>query len=159
MPREATELGPGRSADPTTRDVEAFEACRGSLLGLADRMRGVLGGGEAAVRGAGRRGGGRRVEVVPRRPSLSTVVPRLCLNELASARARREESRGDRLPEPVDWNETRLGPMERLEQISIAFLVLLQRLTPAERAVLLLHDVCHFDHAALAPRREEREPP
>lgn len=158
MPREATEPGPERSAHSTTRDVDAFEACRASLLGLAYRMLGELGRAEDAVQEAWLRWQGRRVEVDSPKAYLSTVVTRLCLNELESARARREESRGDRLPEPVDWNETRLGPMERLEQISIAFLVLLQRLTPAERAVLLLHDVFDFDHAEIAPMLEKSEP-
>jgi RNA polymerase sigma-70 factor (ECF subfamily) len=75
---------------------------------------------------------------------------RLCLNELDSARARKEESRGDRLPEPVDLEDFGLDRLEVLDQVSMAFLVLLQRLTPAERAVLLLHDVFALEHAEIA---------
>jgi RNA polymerase sigma-70 factor (ECF subfamily) len=81
---------------------------------------------------------------------LVTVITRLCLNELGSARARREESRADRLPEPVDLDSGGMARIERLEQVSMAFLVLLQRLSPAERAVLLLHDVFDFDHGEIA---------
>src|SRR5205814_2349487 len=79
---------------------------------------------------------------------LVTMVTRLCLNELDSAKTRRELARGDRLPEPVSLDEGALGRIEALEQVSMAFLVVLQRLTPAERAVLLLHDVFDFAHAA-----------
>jgi RNA polymerase sigma-70 factor (ECF subfamily) len=81
---------------------------------------------------------------------LVKIVTRLCLNELGSARARREEARGDRLPEPIDLDESGIGGVELLDQVSMAFLVLLQRLTPAERAVLLLHDVFDLSHAEIA---------
>jgi RNA polymerase sigma-70 factor (ECF subfamily) len=79
------------------------------------------------------------------------MVSRLCLDELGSARARREESRGDRLPEPIDLDRSGIGRFENLDQISMAFLVLLQRLTPAERAVFLLHEVFDMNHAEIAP--------
>src|SRR5262249_51156784 len=79
-----------------------------------------------------------------------TTVRRLCLSELASARARREESRGDRLPEPVDLDDAGMGRVEALDRVSMAFLVLLEGLTPAERAVLLLHEVFDFPHQEIA---------
>ena len=91
------------------------------------------------------------------RLAIVTLVTRLCINELDSARMRREESRGDRLPEPVDLDEGGIGRVEALEQISMAFLVVLQRLTPAERTVLLLREVFDFDYqeiAALVGRSE-----
>src|SRR5262245_12575507 len=157
MPREATEPGAEATASRTAREVDAFEACRASLLGLAYRMLGELGRAEDVVQEAWLRWQGRRVEVDSPKAYLSKVVTRLCLNELESARARREESRGDRLPEPMEWNEARLGPVERLEEISLAFLVLLQRLTPAERAVLLLHDVFDFGHSEIAAMLEKSE--
>src|SRR4051812_5243697 len=91
-----------------------------------------------------------RDEAASPKAYLITVVTRLCLNELGSARARREEARSDRLPEPIDLDEGGLGQVQKLEQLSMAFLVLLQRLTPAERAVLLLHEVFDFDHAEIA---------
>jgi RNA polymerase sigma-70 factor (ECF subfamily) len=81
---------------------------------------------------------------------LVTIVTRLCLNELASARTRREQARSDRLPEPIDLDEAGLANVERVEQVSMAFLVALQRLTPAERAVLLLHEVFDFEHQQIA---------
>lgn len=78
------------------------------------------------------------------------MLTRLCVNELDSARARREESRSDRLPEPVDLDEGGLGRLELLDQVSMAFLVMLQRLTPDERAVLLLRDVLDFEFGQVA---------
>ena len=89
----------------------------------------------------------RRQEVASPRAYLLTLVTRLCLNELDSARAPHEESRGDRLPEPVDLDEGGLSRVEMIDQISMAFLFALQRLTPAEHEVLLLRDVFDFDYA------------
>ncbi len=84
------------------------------------------------------------------RAFLVTVVTRLCLNELSSARARHEQSRSDRLPEPVDLAEAGMARLEAVEQVSMAFLVALERLTPAERAVLLLHEVFDLPHQEIA---------
>jgi RNA polymerase sigma-70 factor (ECF subfamily) len=112
--------------EPKVTDrLATFEAHRPSLLALAYRMLGDLG-------------------------RLVTVVTRLCLNELDSARSRREESRSDRLPEPVDLKREGLDALEAVDRISMAFLVVLQRLTPAERAVLLLRDVFEYEYAEIA---------
>jgi RNA polymerase sigma-70 factor (ECF subfamily) len=127
-----------------------FEAHRRELVALAYRMLGDLARAEDMVQEAWLRWRDRQEDVESPKAFLITVVTRLCLNELGSARARREEARPDRLPEPVDLDESGLGRVEKLEQISMAFLVLLQRLTPAERAVLLLHEVFDFDHAEIA---------
>src|SRR5262245_33816670 len=125
--------------------LAAFDTHRQDLVALAYRMLGDMGRAEDMVQEAWLRWQDSEVEPDSPKAYLVTIVTRLCLNELGSARARREESRSDRLPEPVDLEG---GPLhvERLEQISMAFLVVLQRLTPAERAVLLLHDVFDFDH-------------
>lgn len=130
--------------------LEAFAAARRELTALAYRMLGDLARAEDMVQEAWLRFERHDEPVASTRAFLVTVVARLCLNELDSARARREESRADRLPEPVDLGLGGLDRLERLERISMAFLVLLQRLTPAERAVLLLHDVFDFDHPAIA---------
>ena len=68
-------------------------------------MLGDLGRAEDMVQEAWLRWSGRHVEVESPRAYLVTVVTRLCFNELDSAKTRREESRGDRLPEPVDLDE------------------------------------------------------
>ena len=138
-------------------DVEAFEAHRPALTGLAYRMLGDLGRAEDVVQEAWLRWNGRIVSVDEPRGYLVQVVTRLCLNELTSARARREESRSDRLPEPVDLEASGLDQAEMLDRISMAFLVLLQRLTPLERAVLLLHDVFDLRHAEIARMLDRSE--
>jgi RNA polymerase sigma-70 factor (ECF subfamily) len=126
-----------------------FESHRPALLALAYRMLGEMARAEDVVQEAWVRWE-RQVDVDSPKAFLLTMVARLCLDELGSARARREESRSDRLPEPVDLEETGIGRVEMLDQISMAFLVLLQRLTPAERAVFLLHDVFDMPHAEIA---------
>ena len=132
-----------------SEDLEAFEAHRPALLGLAYRMLGDLARAEDAVQDAWLRWQGRQVHVQAPKAFLVTTVTRLCLDELGSARARREESRSDRLPEPVDLGSTPMGLMDEMDRISMAFLVVLQRLTPVARAVFLLHDVFDMTHAEI----------
>jgi len=130
----------------TTSDLPAFESHRALLVAHAYRMLGDLGRAEDMVQEAWLRWSGRNVDVDSPRAYLVTLVTRLCFHELDSAKTRREQSRGDRLPEPVDLDEGGIGRVEMLDQVSMAFLVVLQRLTPAERAVLLLRDVFDFDY-------------
>jgi RNA polymerase sigma-70 factor, ECF subfamily len=138
------------TAPASARRLAAFESCRHDLRALAYRMLGDMARAEDMVQEAWLRWEGHAVEADSPKAYLVTIVTRLCLNELDSARARREESRADRLPEPVDLDEGGISRLEKVEQISMAFLVVLQRLTPAERAVLLLHDVFDFDHKEIA---------
>jgi RNA polymerase sigma-70 factor (ECF subfamily) len=130
--------------------IAAFEACRSRLVGLAYRMLGDIGRAEDMVQDAWLRWEAHADAVESPQAFLVTVVTRLCLNELASARTRREETRSDRLPEPIDLDEAGITNLERAEEVSMAFVVALQRLTPAERAVLLLHEVFDFDHQQIA---------
>jgi RNA polymerase sigma-70 factor (ECF subfamily) len=131
-------------------DLATYESLRPNLVALAYRMLGDIGRAEDVAQEAWLRWHQRHVEVDSPTAFLVTIVTRLCLNELESARGRREESRSDRLPEPVDLEEGGMARFEELEQVSMAFLVILQRLTPAERAVLLLHDVFDFGHDEIA---------
>lgn len=133
-----------------TDEAETFEAHRPALLALAYRMLGDLARAEDTVQEAWLRWQKREGGIEAPKAFLVTTITRLCLDELGSARARREESRSDRVPEPVDLDESGIGRVEMLDQISMAFLVLLQRLTPAERAVLLLHDVFDMSHGEIA---------
>jgi RNA polymerase sigma-70 factor, ECF subfamily len=146
---------PSAAADLTT-----FESHRAQLVAHAYRMLGDLGRAEDMVQEAWLRWSGRQSDedVDSPRAYLVTLVTRLCLNELDSARSRREESRADRLPEPVELNDGGIGQVEVMDQISMAFLVLLQRLTPAERAVLLLRDVFDFDYKEIAALVGKNEP-
>jgi RNA polymerase sigma-70 factor (ECF subfamily) len=83
---------------------------------------------------------------------LSTLVTRLCLDWLQSARARRETYVGTWLPEPVvDVGTVRLDANTELAQdVSVALLLALERLSPLERAAFLLHDVFDEDYASIA---------
>jgi RNA polymerase sigma-70 factor (ECF subfamily) len=136
------------SARPVDR-VAVFESCRPDLVALAYRMLGDMSRAEDMVQEAWLRWSRHAEEATSPRAYLVTIVTRLCLNELDSARMRREESREDRLPEPVAVDDTSLQRLEELDEVSMALLFVLQRLKPAERAVLLLHDVFDFDHAAI----------
>ena len=138
-------------------DLAVFEARRPSLLALAYRMLGDLGRAEDVVQDAWLRWERRDVAVAAPHAYLVKTVTRLCLNDLDSARARREEARSDRLPEPVDLERTGFDRIDVLDRVSMAFLLLLQRLTPGERAALLLHDVFEFDHAEIAGLLEKSE--
>ena len=82
----------------------------------------------------------------------TTTVTRLCLDRLKSARATREEYVGTWLPEPVLTSEME-GPdtvLQRAESITLAFLVLLEQLSPEQRAVFLLKEVFGQEHSAVA---------
>jgi RNA polymerase sigma-70 factor, ECF subfamily len=132
------------------RDLTEWRRHRGELVGLAYRMLGDLARAEDMVQEAWLRWSGRQSEANDPRAFLVAIVTRLCLNELASARSRLEESRADRLPEPVDLERDGLAHVDDLERMSMAFLVLLQRLTPAERAVFILYDVFDFDQGEVS---------
>jgi|SRR5262245_25638042 len=138
------------TARSTDADLAVFESHRALLVAHAYRMLGDLGRAEDMVQEAWLRWNGRRVMVDSPRAYLVTLLTRLCLNELDSAEMRREESRSDRLPEPIDLDEGGISRVEVLDQVSMAFLVVLQRLTHAERAVLLLRDVFDFDYDEIA---------
>lgn len=84
---------------------------------------------------------------------LSAVATRLAIDELRSARRRRERYSGQWLPEPLLTDDGRDDPASAVEQsdsLSMAFLLLLERLGPVERAVLLLHDVFGYEHREIA---------
>ena len=81
---------------------------------------------------------------------LSTVVTRLCLDQLKSAKAQRETYIGPWLPEPVSTDDGAFLSTAAVESISMAFLVLLESLTPLERAVFLLREVFAYDYAEIA---------
>jgi RNA polymerase sigma-70 factor (TIGR02957 family) len=86
------------------------------------------------------------------RAFVATVTTRLAINELASARARREAYVGTWLPEPIvtDLHENPEEMAELSESLSMAFLVLLERLSPVERAVFLLREVFAYPYEDIA---------
>jgi RNA polymerase sigma-70 factor (TIGR02957 family) len=86
------------------------------------------------------------------RALVATVTTRLAINELRSARARREEYVGEWLPEPIitDGHDDPARHAETADSLSLAMLVLLESLSPEQRAVLLLHDVFYYAYPEIA---------
>ena len=131
---------------------------RGRLLGLAYRMLGSRSDAEDVVQDAYLRFAGAR-EVQNPEAFLVTVVTRLCLDRLRSAKAQREIYVGPWLPEPVVDAEG-LSPdaaTEFADDLSFALLLALDRLSPLERAAFLLHDVFDIQFAEVAQMIDRTE--
>lgn len=135
--------------------VEQFETYRPLLFSIAYRMLGSVMEAEDMVQETFLRYRGTPGESI-RSPKafLSTVITRLCLNQLDTARVKREAYIGPWLPEPLlTAEDPRMSPadeVEMRESISVAFLVLLETLTPLERAVFLLRQVFEYEYAEIA---------
>ena len=91
-----------------------------------------------------------RKEVRSPKAYLSTMTTRLCIDQLRSARARREEYVGPWLPEPLLAERDAGEPAAVEEALSMAFLVLLESLTPVERAVFLLREIFDYEYAEIS---------
>ena len=91
-------------------------------------------------------------EIASSRAFVATVTTRLAINELRSARARRERYVGEWLPEPIvtDGGDDPARHAEMADSLSVALLVLLESLSPEQRAVLLLHDVFDYPYPEIA---------
>jgi RNA polymerase sigma-70 factor (ECF subfamily) len=138
----------------------AFEPHRGHLRGLAYRMLGSMSEADDVAQDAYLRwhkiGAKARAGIENPRAWLSKATTRLCLDRLKSARAQRETYVGPWLPEPVIETEAAADPAETAHDLTVAFLLLLERLSPLERAAFLLHDVFEmpFDQVADVLRRD-----
>jgi RNA polymerase sigma factor (sigma-70 family) len=136
-------------------DIAAvFLAERPRLFGLAYRMLGSAADAEDVLQTAFERwiAADEQAIAVPA-AWLTTMVTNLCLTLLGSARRQREKYPGTWLPEPVLTAGGALGPLETAEQresVSFALLVLMERLTPAERAVFVLHTAFGYRYADIA---------
>jgi RNA polymerase sigma-70 factor (ECF subfamily) len=91
-------------------------------------------------------------QIASPRAFIATITTRLAINELRSARARRERYVGEWLPEPIitDGEDDPARHAETADSLSLAMLVLLESLSPEQRAVLLLHDVFDYGYAEIA---------
>lgn len=131
----------------------SFEPYRRRLRGLAYRMLGSMAEAEDAVQEAYLRWhDDDRDHVAEPRAFLTTTTTRICLDVLKSARARREEYVGPWLPDPVT-DTAALAPdaqTEIAEDLSVALLLALDRLSPLERAAFLLHDVFDYSFTQVA---------
>jgi RNA polymerase sigma-70 factor (ECF subfamily) len=135
------------------RDVEAdaatFEEWRSLLFGIAYRMLGSAADAEDVVQDASIRWIRRGDEPVRSvRAYLVTVVTRLCIDQLESAHSQRTSYLGPWLPEPVVMDDT--SAVEQADSLSLAFLVLLEELTPLERGAYLLHDIFGYSFEEVA---------
>lgn len=138
--------------------LATFESVRPRLFGIAYRMMGTVAEAEDLVQEAWLRWQGTDHESV-REPAafLATTVTRLALTELDSARARRERYVGSWLPEPVDTSADPALGAERAEALSFAVLLLLERLTPTERAAYVLHEAFDYPYRRIAEVLETSE--
>ena len=133
--------------------LEEFDQNRGLLFSIAYRMLGSVADAEDVLQETFIRWLNARAEDI-RSPKafLITIITRLSINQLQSARVRREEYIGQWLPEPL------VAPAaEGDDSLSIAFLVLLERLNPTERAVFLLREVFDYQYPEIAAALETTE--
>jgi RNA polymerase sigma factor (sigma-70 family) len=159
-----SQSGPGEGrADP---GLTVIMSERRQLINLAYRLLGSLADAEDAVQETYARwyAMSRQQQEAIESPGawLSKVTSRICLNLLSSARARRETYVGEwipePLPEPTEWTTGRSGsttmdPADRVtldESVNMAFLVVLESMTPAERVAFILHDVFRYPFAEVA---------
>ncbi|GGQ51942.1 RNA polymerase sigma factor SigJ [Kitasatospora griseola] len=135
--------------DPTAVDsapstpVDAFQAERRYLAAVAYRLLGSVADAEDVLQEAWLRWqSADRSNIAEPRAYLTTVVTRLCYDQLGSARARREAYFGEWLPEPLLSAEESPAELAEVgEAVSVAMLAVMEQLSPAERAAFVLHDV------------------
>jgi RNA polymerase sigma-70 factor (ECF subfamily) len=134
-------------------NVDEFESYRPLLFSIAYRMLGSASDAEDVIQDSWvRSADAQPADLRSTKAWLTTVVTRLCLDRLKSARAAREQYVGPWLPEPVlTSSEERPDAMlQRDESVTLAFLVLLETLSAEERAVFLLKEVFDYSHDEIA---------
>ncbi|HKS29351.1 MAG TPA: RNA polymerase sigma-70 factor [Pyrinomonadaceae bacterium] len=133
--------------------LEIFNEHRRLLFSLAYRMLGSVADAEDMVQEAFLRWqAAADEEIKAPKAYLSTIVTNLCINQLTSARVKREEYIGPWLPEPLLMDESQ-DPMRNIQMadsLSMAFMVLLESLTPTERACFLLREVFDYEYEEIA---------
>jgi RNA polymerase sigma-70 factor (ECF subfamily) len=138
-------------------EIDQFQTHRPALFAVAYRMLGSATDAEDILQDAWLRfARARPFDLRSAKAYLTTIVTRLCLDRLKSARATREEYVGPWLPEPVATGD-RTGPERSLaqaESVTLAFMVLLETLSPEERAVFLLREVFDYEYDEIADMLE-----
>ncbi|MFF7476292.1 RNA polymerase sigma-70 factor [Streptomyces sp. NPDC008092] len=132
--------------------TEEFQELRPLLFSIAYRLLGSVGEAEDAVQEAWLRFAGSTAEVRSPKAFLSAAVTRISIDVLRSARVRREEYVGPWFPEPLlaDPYEDPVRSAELADSVSMAALLLLERLSPLERAVFVLREVFDFGFPEVA---------
>ncbi|MGI5523163.1 RNA polymerase sigma-70 factor [Micromonospora sp. CA-259024] len=135
-------------------EVEVFERSRGRLEAIAYRLLGSTSDAEDAVQDTFLRWqSADRERIETPEAWLTKVLTNLCLNQLTSARARRETYVGAWLPEPVLAGDRMLGPVDTVEQresVSVAVLTLMERLSANERVTYVLREAFGYSHGEIA---------
>jgi RNA polymerase sigma factor (sigma-70 family) len=138
----------------TKKDVDRFEAARPRLEAIAYRLLGSASEAEDAVQETFLRWQAADAGCIEVPEAwLTKVLTNLCLNQLTSARARRETYVGQWLPEPLLAGDPMLGPADTAEQhesVAYAVLALLERLSPNERVVYVLREAFAYSHREIA---------
>ena len=135
------------------RPLASFDDHRGLLFSIAYRMLGSRADAEDMLQETFLRWQqASETHIRDPRAFLVTVITRLCINQLQSARVRREQYFGQWLPEPLFTQSAPESPaISGIDgSLSMAFLMLLERLTPVERAVFLLREVFDYEYAEVA---------
>jgi RNA polymerase sigma-70 factor (TIGR02957 family) len=136
-----------------------FTTVRPRLFGIAYRMLGSAGEAEDLVQNVWLRWQTTDRGVVQNPAAfLATTTTRLAINELQSARARRETYIGPWLPEPVDTSADPFLGAERAEALEVAVLVLMEKLTPHERAAYVLREAFDYSYGDIAAVLQSTEP-
>src|SRR5262245_60986900 len=131
--------------------LSAFENARPRLFGIAYRMLGSAAEAEDVVQDAWTRWQSTdRRGVLNPQAFLATTTTRLAINVLQSARTHRETYVGPWLPEPVDTSADPTLGAERAEALELAVLMLLERLSPTERAAYVLREAFDYSHQGIA---------
>jgi RNA polymerase sigma-70 factor (ECF subfamily) len=154
-------VGKGTNVTDDPRRLATFEEHRNLLFSIAYRMLGSVTDAEDTLQDAFIRWrDASDVEIRSPKAFLTTIVSRLCINHLQSARVQREAYVGEWLPEPLVTDPGRDASeiLQVDESVSMALLVLLERLTPEERAVFLLHEVFDYKHAEIGAMLSLTEP-
>lgn len=131
--------------------ADAVTEHRADLVGLAYRLLGTVTEAEDAVQEAFVRLERHGMDGIANVGGwLHRTTSRICLDRLTSARAKREVYVGTWLPEPLEASEPPDDPVELAESVSMAFLVVLESLSPAERVAFVLHDVFGYGYDEVA---------
>jgi RNA polymerase sigma-70 factor (ECF subfamily) len=158
--QETSEAPGGHTQGDVQSRLETFNHYRPLLFSIAYRMLGSVADAEDAVQDTFIRWQQASLDNLESpRAFLVTIVSRLCINQLQSARAQREHYVGQWLPEPImtEQPSTPLETMHIDESVSMAFLVMLERLTALERAVFLLREVFDYEYREIANILEQSE--
>lgn len=139
------------SAAGAMSSLDAFNQHRPLLFGIAYRMLGTVTDAEDMVQETFLRWQQTsQTKVHSAKNYLATTITRLCIDHLRSARVRREQYVGPWLPEPLLTQPDPVTQVELADSLSMAFLVILERLSPIERAVFLLREVFEYDYSEIA---------